>query len=655
MARGIFEQLDWLTKKVKQLCCIIENGGGGGGGECKCEIIEKTKSQIDSLVSSDGLLPGRFYRISNVCPPLYGGTDIIIQAATENTFVDNAEGFFYNPKYDIIPIWNNTITCTISYTNAFTLNETIQADNGAVGIFLTYGMIRWVSGDWSGATTITGLSSGATGTISGAVSPSYNVNDRVIWGGRVWANNFGNVGTSINQYQLDPGQWSIVAYNATDYNLVVDEIKYNYENDVIYYRRDGEDNTSNIVDGFYTTAISYLGVKGFQWGNNSIVYGNRVSNSGCNIINFRGSGFTFNEILQYTLVENIVCDSTSFIDGNVITDGYMGNCYLSQSSNISYNVVLLGSIYDVSLSNTSVIQGNNVSYSSINTNLLHSSLIQDNELTQGSTIYENKLLGSIDIIDNKLSNNSSITYNILINNTAIKHNTLDNNCLIQNNFQDGALGVLNCVIEYNNFSLFSNIQNCGSVYIGYNTLSNTSTINASGPSGGTSLYIANNILDDSEFTSILVTDGIGEIANNVLMKESGFISININQNFIQYNNFFSSGFISSTMTTNSYFNNNIFQFSSVTGINNWGPGYSISSCKLNNSGIVSLIGGLYSGDIKNVTMTDVTLDRDLAAATYIFQPYSKTISLAFLGSGNVAKLSYIDASTGTLVIDDYDV
>jgi hypothetical protein len=32
MAMGIFEQLDWLTKKVKQLCCIVENGGGGGGG-----------------------------------------------------------------------------------------------------------------------------------------------------------------------------------------------------------------------------------------------------------------------------------------------------------------------------------------------------------------------------------------------------------------------------------------------------------------------------------------------------------------------------------------------------------------------------------------------------------------------------------------------
>jgi hypothetical protein len=35
MAMGIFEQLDWLTKRVNALCCLIENGGGGGGcGDC---------------------------------------------------------------------------------------------------------------------------------------------------------------------------------------------------------------------------------------------------------------------------------------------------------------------------------------------------------------------------------------------------------------------------------------------------------------------------------------------------------------------------------------------------------------------------------------------------------------------------------------------
>ena len=31
---GIFEQLEWLTKKVKALCCIVENGGTGGCGDC---------------------------------------------------------------------------------------------------------------------------------------------------------------------------------------------------------------------------------------------------------------------------------------------------------------------------------------------------------------------------------------------------------------------------------------------------------------------------------------------------------------------------------------------------------------------------------------------------------------------------------------------
>jgi len=39
MAMGIFEQLAWLTKKVKALCCIVENGGGGGGcGDCPVTV-----------------------------------------------------------------------------------------------------------------------------------------------------------------------------------------------------------------------------------------------------------------------------------------------------------------------------------------------------------------------------------------------------------------------------------------------------------------------------------------------------------------------------------------------------------------------------------------------------------------------------------------
>ena len=47
---------------------------------------------------------------------------------------------------------------------------------------LAQGMIQWVSGDWSAATSIEGDVSGATADVADFVSPSYGVGDKVIWG-----------------------------------------------------------------------------------------------------------------------------------------------------------------------------------------------------------------------------------------------------------------------------------------------------------------------------------------------------------------------------------------------------------------------------------------------------------------------------------------
>ena len=54
------------------------------------------------------------------------------------------------------------------------------ANNAATGVLLADGMIQWVSGDWSAATSITGAVSGATANIAGFVSPSYGIGDKVI-------------------------------------------------------------------------------------------------------------------------------------------------------------------------------------------------------------------------------------------------------------------------------------------------------------------------------------------------------------------------------------------------------------------------------------------------------------------------------------------
>jgi hypothetical protein len=94
------------------------------------------------------------------------------------------------------------------------------------------------------------------------------------------------VGNQIDKYNLS-SIWSPVNYNEQDYELVIDEIKYDYENDLITFRKDS---FGNEVDCTYES-INYFNVnygnpiKDFQWGNGqknwgygpSIFYFNDVS------------------------------------------------------------------------------------------------------------------------------------------------------------------------------------------------------------------------------------------------------------------------------------------------------------------------------------------------------------------------------------------
>jgi hypothetical protein len=655
MAMGIFEQLAWLTKKVNQLCCIVKNGGGGG--ECVCETIEKTKSQIDSLISSNGLLPGRTYRISNVCPPLYGGTDVILQAATTNTLVNDGEGFFYNPKYDTYPIWNNVMPCTVGSCGFFQIFESVTTNNGATGYFVSYGLIAWNSGDWSTATTVYGSSSGTSCSITGAVTPQYAIGDKVIYGGKVWENINGNLGSTVDTFNLDSAEWDLVAYNTSDYNLVVDEIKYDYDLDTIYYRRDGNDTTSNIVDGDYYSSISYEGVKGFQWGNIN-VNGNTVSNSRCEIINQSGN-FIFNTITQGTAINYIYCDSGCSIEYNTLTDAYLAYLFVSQESNISYNTLLQGALYATRLSNMSSISENNISYSYINDNFLDgSSAIDDNYLNNGCGINNTYVLNDSGISYNILINESNMYANKFFDNNAVTYNKLESNSRIYNMYQSGDNTAEN-YIQFNTLLNSSDIHDCSNVYIAFNNLSNSSEISACGPSGGDSLSIVSNILNNSDIYYALVTTGSGNINNNSLTATSSIYGIEINNNIISNNTFVNSNFTNCTMDLDSAFRNNDFYNSGLSSLIDWGDGYNIESCRLNNSTIdgtpLSGIGSLYNGSIINATMTDVTLNQDLGGATYIFEQYSKTISLCPDGSGGyVPRISFIYAPTGTLIVDDYN-
>ena len=112
---------------------------------------------------------------------------VYLRAISDSKLEVQGMGKFYNPKYnqsvDGFGIWDNKMYGTLTsivgqfdYIN----KEGVTANNGATGLMLAQGMIQWVSGNWSVATSIEGDVSGATASISGFVSPAYSISQKVI-------------------------------------------------------------------------------------------------------------------------------------------------------------------------------------------------------------------------------------------------------------------------------------------------------------------------------------------------------------------------------------------------------------------------------------------------------------------------------------------
>jgi hypothetical protein len=93
---------------------------------------------------------------------MYGGTDIIIQAATTNQLALQGHGIFYTPKYDQemqgFNIWSKNILYTATFDEGtFSTGETVELRDGGdnvlgTGYFINQGLIEWNSGstsDWA--------------------------------------------------------------------------------------------------------------------------------------------------------------------------------------------------------------------------------------------------------------------------------------------------------------------------------------------------------------------------------------------------------------------------------------------------------------------------------------------------------------------------
>ena len=487
------------------------------------KTIEVTREELyNNLIPNEKLEPGRLYKITGIESWSFSQhliNCIYLKALTNTSLETTGFGEFYNVDYGYAPVW--------------------------AGNLLEAGLID---------------------------SLEYNIDEYVIWGNLLWKNISGQVGTNLKNFGEDWGDISLPNYlsesdwlpitpqeSSNHYNISIDVIKYDIENDYISYREDTlgnkyEQSFSNLVRNYPNYGIvdsdeSYRyyvgGISLFHWGEPDTVYGNTIKDSlvlNCNNSsqllldssfynnNFENSLFYENLIISNSIRNNKFLNSGFYynhLKGSSVESNEYNKSY--SSSNILDSVVFGNNI----LLNQSNFENNIFKYISVSFNSLNSSYIVNNNLkspNQGSSVrlYKNTLYDSsiqsnmyyIDIAFNILNRGSLIANNtdneITVYNriSTITKNNLDNNSTINSNdFVEEGKGIsgyskgINDNILNNTCNINSNIVKNGSRIFGH-TLEYYSTIN------GNTLDIDSNIYNNQLIQN-------GKINNNILTGHGG--------------------------------------------------------------------------------------------------------------------------------------
>jgi len=420
----IYGDLEIQSGTISTPGLVIPNGASAGyfltsdssgNAAWSDPTITTTLSNLLISASNSTLQPGYLYHITDAASSLYGGTEIILRALSNTELDSRGMGKFYNPKYTSATysgVWNNTNWFTAgSFTGTFSANENITSNSGAVGKLKglvnssNFTFFSVTSGTWSGSTSITGNTSGVTCSISSVTLQSYSIGEKVIWGGKVWENLTGNVGSSLSEYALDGTNWSEVSYNTTDYNEAWNEITYDIDNDFITSRRDYAGNYVEQSFQVYDNEFGEYSIRSFQWGNEDKVYANHCIDSWFEIINFKGIRIEGNKIQEVTWFYN-----------NELGKGFvMSYCllrgYFFFDGNFFFRVSGQTSIYQSSFEDTSYFEDNYFTNScSITAIKLQNGLIYQ-FVVNNLNMYDCCLLGGASLF--YFNNNSSSIISLL--------------------------------------------------------------------------------------------------------------------------------------------------------------------------------------------------------------------------------------------------
>ena len=322
------------------------------------QSFELTYTEALALLGSGGVVDGKRYLITEFDVELYGGTDIIVSGLPNNQFSTSGYGKFYNPRNDL-SVWDP--------------------------------------------------------------SETYSIDALVIYGGKVWKNLTGSVG-SIDSYPfiLDNTNWELQDdYTNTDHYIAVwDQIELGFAEGVFCINSRYDSIRNNYVrvgqlndplggnDRWFFCGVNPIQV--FGWGNDNIndcdikdsyfnclniigtttIYGVKMSNysfmfdttfkdSTIEALSFENESGCYTLNLDNSTFRNCNLDNNSYISGEFNNNSTIENLNLSNDSYID-NLNSYGSSFNnINLNNNSYINQISASASSSfnNINLDNSSYI----------------------------------------------------------------------------------------------------------------------------------------------------------------------------------------------------------------------------------------------------------------------------------------
>ena len=390
---------------------VASDNGGTSETDITIEIFTSlTRAAMLTLMSTNALIQGKFYYITDASPTLPSCNGVVVQALSTTYIATTGYGFFYNADYQNV-------------------------------------------GSYSGSPTFCGI-------WSDYVPASFtSANSVVIYDNKHWQ----NVGNVWSPAPSSSTNWTQLGYNTGNgYIFEIDQVRYDIDTNLVVWRADKR---RNEVYGIAAYSRSLNSILDFQWGRD-LVSGNIVQSLG--YMGCTNSSATFYENMVNSgsqLLDNTNANPigfASFLSNTLSNYSFINNSASTTNTYAQYSKNFLSSsqiIVTESSDSTTLIQNNHLSsLSTITSVTLTSTEIVGNTLSNASTISLGIAADSF-VNYNSLTTNSNVEFTGTTSMTGFTFtkNTISNYSYVKSWDVCGATGIIsqNDISNCSSFNLYS--------------------------------------------------------------------------------------------------------------------------------------------------------------------------------------------------------